>query len=248
MDHFLLLIFATAVFEHTWCQNSTTSTTSTLQTTTKIPTLSTSTLQTTTKITTLSTSTLQTTTKITTLSTSTLQTTIQGSTTTAPLSTAMPTPSLVCENKGTLENGICLCPDDWTGTTCNISNFCPEQILKLTSKFTFPKTVLGQFASSVERCQSYTSNAGFPMASALCKRDTQFDIPNILDCGLTLDKINNEISGATPATIRSLASSTQILTSIPERLTANNITNAVKITSLLLGHPETAQKTVHIQP
>ncbi|XDV22111.1 hypothetical protein PO909_027072, partial [Leuciscus waleckii] len=70
----------------------------------------------------------------------------------------MTKPNLVCENKGTLLNGICLCPDDWTGTTCNISNFCPEQNPTQTSEFTFPKTVLGQFASSVERCPSHTPN------------------------------------------------------------------------------------------
>uniref|UniRef100_A0A672PT98 G-protein coupled receptors family 2 profile 2 domain-containing protein n=1 Tax=Sinocyclocheilus grahami TaxID=75366 RepID=A0A672PT98_SINGR len=70
----------------------------------------------------------------------------------------MTMPSLVCENNGILQDGICICPDDWTGTTCNIQNFCPEKKPTPTSKFTFPKTVLGQFASSVERCPPETTN------------------------------------------------------------------------------------------
>ncbi|KAG1939901.1 adhesion G-protein coupled receptor G7 [Pimephales promelas] len=173
-----------------------------------------------------------------TISTLTLQTAA-----TAPPSTTLTKPSLVCENKGTLQNSICLCLDDWTGTTCNISNFCPEQKTQ-TSEFTFPKTVLGQFASSVERCLSNTPNAGIPKASALCNISTRlFGPPNILDCGLTLDTINKNLTGATQAQVLSLASSTQILTSIPERLTAHNITNAVKISNILLSRDETEQST-----
>ncbi|XDV22112.1 hypothetical protein PO909_027073, partial [Leuciscus waleckii] len=81
-------------------------------------------------------------------------------------------------------------------------------------------------------------------ASALCRISTHlFDPPNTLDCGLTLDTINNDLSGATQAELLLLASSTQILTSIPERLTAHNITNAVKITNILLSRDETAQST-----
>ncbi|XP_051764175.1 adhesion G-protein coupled receptor F1 [Ctenopharyngodon idella] len=203
-----------AVFEQTWCQtntstsinfnatlSTTTLSTTTLSTTTlSTTTLSTATLSTTTLSTTtlstatLSTATLSTTTLSTatlstaTLSTSTLQSTSQKPTTTARQSTTVSKPNLVCENKGTLQNGICLCPDDWTGTTCSIS--------------------------------------GIPEASALCNISTHlFGPPNI-------------ISGATADQVFELASSTQILTSIPERLTANNITNAAKITSILLSHPQ----------
>lgn len=75
-----------AVFEQTWCQNST-------RTSINFTT---------------------------TYSTSTLQSTSQKPNTTARQSTTSSKPYLVCENKGTLQNGICLCPDDWTGTICNI--------------------------------------------------------------------------------------------------------------------------------
>jgi len=57
-----------------------------------------------------------------------------------------------------------------------------------------------------------------------------------------------KLTGATQAQVLSLASSTQILTSIPERLTAHNITNAVKISNILLSRDETEQSTVLIKP
>uniref|UniRef100_A0A8C1ATG2 Adhesion G protein-coupled receptor G7 n=1 Tax=Cyprinus carpio carpio TaxID=630221 RepID=A0A8C1ATG2_CYPCA len=201
MDYsLLLLIFTSAVFEKTWCLNTTESTTST-------PNYSIS-------------------------------------ATFSSLYTTVTVPSLVCENKGILQDGICICPDDWTGTTCNIQNFCPEQKPSHTSKFTFPKTVLGQFASSVERCPPETTNAGMHQASALCNIATHsFDSPNILNCSLTLDAINAWVSGATPEQKQNLASSTQILTSIPERLTPHNITNAAKITNILLSDQQTTQTT-----
>uniref|UniRef100_A0A8C1PHN2 Adhesion G protein-coupled receptor G7 n=1 Tax=Cyprinus carpio TaxID=7962 RepID=A0A8C1PHN2_CYPCA len=201
MDYsLLLLIFTSAVFEKTWCLNTTESTTST-------PNYSIS-------------------------------------ATFSSLYTTVTVPSLVCENKGILQDGICICPDDWTGTTCNIQNFCPEQKPSHTSKFTFPKTVLGQFASSVERCPPETTNAGMHQASALCNIATHsFDSPNILNCSLTLDAINAWVSGATPEQKQNLASSTQILTSIPERLTPHNITNAAQITNILLSDQQTTQTT-----
>ncbi|XP_058617565.1 adhesion G-protein coupled receptor G7-like [Onychostoma macrolepis] len=167
------------------------------------------------------------------------------STTFSPLPTTVTTQSLLCENKGITQNGICFCPDDWTGTTCNIPNFCPENTFTATMKLTFPKTVLGQFASSVERCPSETTNAGMHHASALCNLITRlFSTPKILNCSLTLDTIHTWISGATLKKKQDLSSSTQILTSIPERLTPHNITNAAKITQALLSDPQTTDIAV----
>ncbi|XP_059399491.1 adhesion G-protein coupled receptor G7 [Carassius carassius] len=153
-------------------------------------------------------------------------------------------PNLVCANLGTLQNGICLCLDDWTGASCNISNFCPGQNPTKSSKYTFPKTVLGQFASSVERCPQETTNDGIPLASALCNKITHsFDSPKTVNCSLTLDTINADVTGATLEQKQNLASSTQILTSIPERLTPHNITNAAKITNFLLSDQQTTPPT-----
>uniref|UniRef100_A0A8C2E7X5 Adhesion G protein-coupled receptor G7 n=1 Tax=Cyprinus carpio TaxID=7962 RepID=A0A8C2E7X5_CYPCA len=123
------------------------------------------------------------------------------------------------------------------------ANFFPEQTTA-TIKLSFPKTVLGQFASSVERCPPETTNAGMHQASALCNIDNQlFNPPKILNCSLTLDTILSWVSGATPEQKLNLASSTQILTSIPEQLTPHNITHAAKITNVLLSDQQTAQTT-----
>ncbi|KAL1251097.1 hypothetical protein QQF64_018893, partial [Cirrhinus molitorella] len=165
-------------------------------------------------------------------------------TTISPLDTTATIPSLVCQNNGTLQHGICICQDDWTGVICNISNFCLELKPTPSRPYTFPKTFLDQFASSIERCPPETANAGMHQASALCNRNTHlFDPPNILNCSLTLDNINAWVSGATQEQKQNLASSTQILTSIPERLTPQNITNAAQIANALLSDLQLTQTT-----
>ncbi|XP_050951220.1 adhesion G-protein coupled receptor G7-like [Labeo rohita] len=166
----------------------------------------------------------------------TTETTPNNITTISPLHTTATVQSLVCQNGGTLQQEQCICNESWTGAVCNISNFCSGQKPTTNSKFTFPKTVLGQFASSAERCPPETTNAGMHQASALCNRNTHlFDPPNIINCSLTLDNINTQVSGATVEVKRNLSFSTQILTSIPEWLTPHNITNAAQIAKALLS-------------
>ncbi|XP_051980051.1 adhesion G-protein coupled receptor G7-like [Xyrauchen texanus] len=168
------------------------------------------------------------------------QTVFPRSITSAHLNTTVPKR---CQNGGRLTAGVCLCSDDWSGTTCTKSNFCPEQ----KGTYTFPKTLLGQFASSKNLCQSGKINAGIPQASALCNTaNNSFNFPNILNCDLTLDTINTDVSGASLKDINMLASSTQILTSIPERLTPYNITKAAEIANNLLstGTPQTKDITL----
>ncbi|XP_065115756.1 adhesion G-protein coupled receptor G7-like [Paramisgurnus dabryanus] len=127
-----------------------------------------------------------------------------------------------------------------SGTSCN-NSFCPEGTTN-TSGFTFPRTFLGQFASSKELCKS-GPNAGIPKASALCNITTHvFNAPNILDCTITLDDIHANISGVSVEEKKSLASNTQILTSMPGLLTPLNITNAVNIANMLLSS-ETLEST-----
>ncbi|XP_051978132.1 adhesion G-protein coupled receptor G7-like isoform X2 [Xyrauchen texanus] len=145
------------------------------------------------------------------INTSNRQTTTKRSITSAHLNTTV---ANQCQNGGHLTGGVCLCPDDWSGPTCTTS----------------------QFASSKEQCQLGTPNAGIPKSSALCNTITHsFDPSNDLDCLLTLDTININIYGSSVQQKNKLASSTQILTSIPERLTPYNITKAAEITSILLS-------------
>ncbi|XP_051549539.1 adhesion G-protein coupled receptor G7 [Myxocyprinus asiaticus] len=65
--------------------------------------------------------------------------------------------------------------------------------------------------------------------------NNSFNFPNILKCDLTLDTIITDVSGASMQDINMLASSTQMLTSIPERLTPHYITQAAEIANNLLS-------------
>ncbi|CAI5638878.1 unnamed protein product [Oreochromis niloticus] len=125
----------------------------------------------------------------------TTTTTISPTTVTPPTTTV-----LKCDNGGKPENGVCICPDEWTGETCSKENFCKEQQL---GGFRFPRTPIGWFAYSEEKCEGGTSGAG--------------------KSNLT-----------SPADLETLATSTQILTSKAEELTAENVTAAAEIVNTLL--------------
>ncbi|KAL1022093.1 hypothetical protein UPYG_G00022110 [Umbra pygmaea] len=141
-------------------------------------------------------------------------------------------PPLVCVNGGELQNGVCICPDEWTGKTCSNGNFCNSTNV---GNFTFPRTVIGWFGYSAELCTANTNTAGISKAAVRCLNDTgspRFGPPQILKCGLTLIDIQRNISMVSGDLLH-LASSTQILTSRPEHLSADNITRAVQIANML---------------
>ncbi|XP_064875064.1 adhesion G-protein coupled receptor G7-like [Oncorhynchus nerka] len=149
--------------------------------------------------------------------------------------TSLPTtiPPLVCINGGELQSGVCICPDEWTGDTCSEGNFCNSAI---KDGFSFPRTVVGWSAYSEESCDEKTTSAGLSRASARCLNDTgspMFGPPHVLQCELTLSDILGNISSSSGDLLQ-LAFSTQILTSQPERLSADNITTAAQITNTLL--------------
>ncbi|CDQ78372.1 unnamed protein product [Oncorhynchus mykiss] len=115
----------------------------------------------------------------------------------------------------------------------SIENFCNS-----TSKdgFSFPRTPVGWSAYSEESCDEKTTSAGLPEASARCLNDTgspMFGPPYILQCEFTLSDIQGNISSSS-CDLLQLAFSTQILTSQPEQLSADNITTAAQIANTLL--------------
>ncbi|XP_052355726.1 mucin-5AC isoform X5 [Oncorhynchus keta] len=166
----------------------------------------------------------------------TTSTTISTSTITSPTTSTnhSPTtiPPLVCINGGELHSGVCICPDEWTGDTCSEGNFCNSAI---KDGFSFPRTVVGWSAYSEESCDEKTTSAGLPKASARCLNDTgslMFGPPHELQCEFTLGDILGNIS-SNSGDLLQLALSTQILTSQPERLSAD-ITTAAQIANTLL--------------
>ncbi|TWW63860.1 Adhesion G-protein coupled receptor G7 [Takifugu flavidus] len=105
----------------------------------------------------------------------------------------------------------------------------------MVASFWFPLTPIGLFAYSDKVCDDGTSNAGKPIASARCTNRTgrpRFEEPQILDCGQTLTDIQQNLTNS--ANIEALASNTQILTSVPQELTPDNITTAAQIVQTLL--------------
>ncbi|KAL2087534.1 hypothetical protein ACEWY4_016362 [Coilia grayii] len=155
---------------------------------------------------------------------------ITSSTTKAPLN---------CSNGGELLNGVCICPDEWTGETCTIENFCKENNLE---NFTFPRTVIGWSAYSKQTCENGTGNAGISKATARCLNNTANRPPMFaqlrrMECGVTLEELLGNVSGRLTSvghiTEEELATSTQMLTSKPEALTSSNITVAADIVIIL---------------
>ncbi|XP_036807307.1 adhesion G-protein coupled receptor G7 [Oncorhynchus mykiss] len=180
------------------------------------------------------TTTTSSTTSNTTTSTPTTTTTSPTTSTTTTISTTTTTIlPLVCINGGELQSGVCICPDEWNGETCSEGNFCNSTII---GDFSFPRTTVGWSAYSKELCDEKTTSAGLPKASARCLNDTgspMFGSPHKLQCELTLSDIQGNISSSS-GNLQQLAFSTQILTSQPERLSADNITTAAQIANTLL--------------
>ncbi|XP_064875062.1 adhesion G-protein coupled receptor G7 [Oncorhynchus nerka] len=183
---------------------------------------------------TMSNTTTSSTTSNTTTSTPTTTTTSPTTSTTTTISTSTTTIlPLVCINGGELQSGVCICPDEWNGETCSEGNFCNSTII---GDFSFPRTTVDWSAYSEELCDENTTSAGLPKASARCLNDTgspMFGPPHVLQCELTLSDILGNISSSS-GDLLELAFSTQILTSHPERLSADNITTAAQIANTLL--------------
>ncbi|XP_031415047.1 adhesion G-protein coupled receptor G7-like [Clupea harengus] len=121
------------------------------------------------------------------------------------------------------------------------TNFCEG---KTVNGFTFSRTVIGWSAYSTEKCGSETNNADISEASARCvKNETgtpQFGQVQKTDCGLTLNDLLSNITGPiNEETRKTLARSTQMLTSSPEKLTSSNITSAAQIINAVLNSSTT---------
>ncbi|XP_042260126.1 adhesion G-protein coupled receptor G7-like [Thunnus maccoyii] len=160
----------------------------------------------------------------------------------APTTTTPPTTTpLVCNNGGVSQNGlICICPDEWAGETCSEPNFCEGQRV---GGFNFPQTPIGWFAYSEETCNKDTSNADKPRASARCSSfpngSISFNSLQEFQCDVTLSDVQQNLTS--PAQLETLAASTQILTSKPEQLTAENVTAAADIANTLLLSPNATE-------
>ncbi|XP_010898702.4 adhesion G-protein coupled receptor G7 [Esox lucius] len=166
-------------------------------------------------------------------------------TTALPSTSSTTIPPLVCINGGELQSGVCICPDEWTGKTCSDPNFCNSSKF---DGFIFPKTTIGWFGYSTETCPKNTNNADLSKASAICLNDNgtpKFGPYQVLNCDLTLSDIKENINSGLD-NLFNLASSTQILTSKPEKLSADNINTAAEITNKLLNSTQNITQDIAV--
>ncbi|XP_067116998.1 adhesion G-protein coupled receptor G7 [Osmerus mordax] len=122
-----------------------------------------------------------------------------------------------------------------------------ETIQVMNQNFTFPRTTIGWFGYSEQKCEPNTSSGNVPRASARCTGQyvtPKFDTPNVLQCDITLSNIQGNLSSTSD--LLQLASSTQILTSNPETLTADNVTKAIDITNTLLERSSNISEAVAV--
>ncbi|XP_006130799.4 adhesion G-protein coupled receptor G7 [Pelodiscus sinensis] len=154
-----------------------------------------------------------------------------------------PSPS-PCENSGAYENGLCLCPGEWTGPRCETVNFCGNSTYLFNSSqnsseiFTFKRIVVDSYGYSEEKCED-AGNAATPKASRKCSKisgkPTLADV-KIMNCSRNLTTLMDELrnTDTSKVNISAIASDTQILTSMPETLTTEKISTAADIVEQIL--------------
>ncbi|XP_069035002.1 adhesion G-protein coupled receptor G7 isoform X4 [Lepisosteus oculatus] len=148
-----------------------------------------------------------------------------------------------CENSGRYQAGICICPDEWYGDKCEKAFFCNSSVVDSAGEtLTFDAIVVGWFGYSKEQCGKGTPNAGISKASRRCTNTTlgpTLDRPIFVSCRRTLGSLAEQIQN-NQTDLLEIASNTQILTSQPEKLTAQEISNAAEIMRVILNASTTA--------
>ncbi|KAM9169327.1 adhesion G-protein coupled receptor G7 [Pangshura tecta] len=117
------------------------------------------------------------------------------------------------------------------------ANFCEDStyVVNSSEKFTFTRIVVDRFGYSAEKCENFTVNDGIPKASRECFKvegtPTLGDV-TFVNCSINLKTLMDELR--TTDNVSSIASKTQILTSVPEKLTTESISTAADIAGQIL--------------
>ncbi|NXY45108.1 AGRG7 protein, partial [Ceuthmochares aereus] len=159
-------------------------------------------------------------------------------------------PPCFCLNGGICQDGACVCPEEWVGSLCEIVNFCEASSYtvniseSITKPLTFGRIIVGKYGNSEEKCEPDTVNGNTSIAIRLCSREGRTPIlepPKILNCNENLDSLASQVGTADSSNVSAIASNTQILTSIPDQLTTQNISAAVNITVQILKKPNVSE-------
>ncbi|XP_019503873.1 PREDICTED: adhesion G-protein coupled receptor G7 [Hipposideros armiger] len=115
------------------------------------------------------------------------------------------TPTGLCSNGGTWQNGRCICPDLWTGLRCTRANFCENSTY---GDFTFDKIAVGRYGPSLQKCGVNTVNAGSPRATRLCTltENGEIELQNatIGNCSANLQTLEDEAKLVAVTTVSQL--------------------------------------------
>ncbi|NXK49822.1 AGRG7 protein, partial [Chauna torquata] len=159
-------------------------------------------------------------------------------------------PTCFCLNGGVCQDGACVCPSEWVGSFCEIVNFCEastytanisENVIK---NLTFEWIIVGKYGNSEEKCEPYTVNGNTSIAIRLCSREGRtpmLEPPKILNCNENLDSLALQVETADSSSVSAIASNTQILTSMPNKLTTQNISAAANIAVKILRKPNISE-------
>ncbi|XP_072287605.1 adhesion G-protein coupled receptor G7-like [Pyxicephalus adspersus] len=157
-----------------------------------------------------------------------------------------PPPCLLeCQNGGICINYQCRCTEYYTGDLCTQENFCKAQRIHDDNGnwYEFEIILVGMYGYSFELCDNTSVNANIPRATVQCVKNGSNLILGPIrtqTCDENLETLANktqiDIENA-----KQVAATTQILTSEPKSLQAENITNAIIIVNRLLTLPNATE-------
>ncbi|NXA25884.1 AGRG7 protein, partial [Ibidorhyncha struthersii] len=159
-------------------------------------------------------------------------------------------PPCYCLNGGICRDGACVCPEEWVGSLCEIVNFCEASTCtvniseSIVKNLTFERIIVGKYGNSKEKCEPDTVNGNASIAIRLCSRQGRIptlEPPKILNCNENLDSLASQVETADSSNVSAIAGNTQILTSMPDQLTTQNISAAANIAVQIMKKPNISE-------